>query len=57
MTVSRYLYYLNLSKLNRLILVDVFNFQDYLIISKITKEVAFFIGANQNDNENVSKQN
>lgn len=35
-------------------LVDVFNFQDYLIISKITKEVAFFIGANQNDNENVS---
>lgn len=33
--------------------MDIFEISDFLIISKISKEVAIFIGANQDDNVSV----
>ena len=31
--------------------IDIFNFENYNIICKIEKEIAIFIGQNENDNE------
>jgi hypothetical protein len=35
--------------------VDVFTINDYVVVTKISKEIAIFIGADQNDNECVNK--
>ena len=34
--------------------MDIFNLGDYIVLSRINKEVAIFLGANQDDNEVVS---
>mmetsp|Transcript_322 Transcript_322/g.309 ORF Transcript_322/g.309 Transcript_322/m.309 type:complete len:187 (+) Transcript_322:3-563(+) len=33
--------------------IDIFNLNEYVLISKINKEVAFFIGAHESDNESI----
>ena len=43
----------NESKFVKLNLVDIFSLNEFLIVSKITKEMAIFIGALNDDNEIV----
>ena len=43
----------NESNINMIIIVDIFSLNEFLIVSKITKEMAIFIGSLQDDNEIV----
>jgi hypothetical protein len=48
---------LNVNKMNEskafLTLVDVFTINDFVVVTKISKEIAIFIGGDEDDNECV----